>query len=410
MDDPPRVLSLCSGGLGLDLGYECATPGARVVCAVEREPFCIAYLAALMEAGCVEPFPVWDDIRSFDGGPWRGVVDCVTAGYPCQPFSLAGKRRGADDERHLWPEVARIIDECAPREVFLENVPGHVALGLPEVVSDLRRLGYRVPRPLLLEAGAVGASHKRERLFVYALRELADCAIGGLGIERDEGRPRRRGHADGGHQDLADTGLGFLPDAGRGPLGRDGAGPAGALLGDAQCPGARQGKQGEQGETRLGRDRLADAGEPPAVGLADGGSQRPQGEREAGPAPGTTGRGGGAVDRADRLRLRPCLHGITEDALPEVSDVPRCSGDLPLFAPGPADPRWPAIIRETPSLEPALRCMADGLAAARRGWLAMLGNSVVPLQAAFALRVLRARARIRWMSHDTPTQQSETTL
>lgn len=389
MADPPSVLSLCSGGPGLDLGYECATPGACVVCAVEREPFCIAYLAALMEAGDVEPFPVWDDIRSFDGGPWRGVVDCVAAGYPCQPFSVAGKRRGTDDERHLWPEVARIIGECAPREVFLENVPGHVALGLPEVVSDLRRLGYRVPRPLLLEAGAVGASHKRERLFIYARRELdgadghgcergiqapneagpatcsgreqlADCAIGGLGIERDEGRPRRRGHADGGHQDLADTGLGFLPDAGRGPLGRDGAGPAGALLGDAQCPGARQGKQGEQGETRLGRDRLADAGEPPAVGLADGRSERPQRDGEAGPETRATGRGGGA--------------------------------EIPLFAPGPADPRWPAIIRETPSLEPALRGMADGMAAARRGWLAMLGNGVVPLQAAFALRILRARA------------------
>lgn len=121
MADPPSVLSLCSGGLGLDLGYECATPGACVVCAVEREPFCIAYLAALMEAGDVEPFPVWDDIRSFDGGPWRGVVDCVAAGYPCQPFSVAGKRRGTDDERHLWPEVARIIGEWDHASVSLAD-------------------------------------------------------------------------------------------------------------------------------------------------------------------------------------------------------------------------------------------------------------------------------------------------
>ena len=76
-------------------------------------------------AGYFAPAPIWDDLRSFDARPFRGAFDAVLAGYPCQPFSAAGKRGGANDPRHLWPEVARVIDECRPEWVFLENVPGH---------------------------------------------------------------------------------------------------------------------------------------------------------------------------------------------------------------------------------------------------------------------------------------------
>lgn len=106
---PLDILSLCSGGAGLDLGVELAVPGSRVVCFVEREVYAAAVLAARMEDASLPPAPIWSDLRTFDGKPWRGVVDCVTAGYPCQPFSLAGKRLGEKDPRHLWPEVARII-------------------------------------------------------------------------------------------------------------------------------------------------------------------------------------------------------------------------------------------------------------------------------------------------------------
>lgn len=410
MADPPRILSLCSGGLGLDLGYECATTGARIVCAVERDPFCVAYMAALVEAGCMDPFPIWDDLRSFDGRPWRGAVDCVTAGFPCQPFSTAGKRRGSDDERHLWPDVLRIIGECESREVFLENVSGlgsvltiqhipeivaHLAAldwaaqtassimerwrveqhrkrlarrllrqhGIPAlwmVVGQLEALGYRVEVEVC-SAAEVGASHRRERLFIYGCRGLANCSRGGFGVERDAALARRGGHADGGDERMADPGFGFVPHAGRGPIGRDGAGPAGEILGDSERPLARQGEQGEQGEKGIGRDRPAIAGRLPAVELADSRCERLQGDSEAWAEARAARRGGGA--------------------------------EIPLFAPGPADPRWPGIIHDTPSLEPALRGMAHGMAVARRGWLAMLGNGVVPLQAAFALRVLRDRTR-----------------
>ena len=104
-------LSLCSGAGGLDLGLTIAMPGYRTVGHVERETYAAAILVARMEEAALDPAPVWDDVASFDGRPWRGAVDIVTAGYPCQPFSVAGKRRGADDPRHLWPHVARIIGE-----------------------------------------------------------------------------------------------------------------------------------------------------------------------------------------------------------------------------------------------------------------------------------------------------------
>jgi DNA (cytosine-5)-methyltransferase 1 len=122
-------------------------PGYRTVGHVERETYAAAILVARMEEAALDPAPVWDDIASFDGRPWCGAVDIVTAGYPCQPFSVAGKRRGADDPRHLWPHVARIIGEVEPPFVFLENVAHHLRLGFPEVAAGLVGMGlsYDIP-------------------------------------------------------------------------------------------------------------------------------------------------------------------------------------------------------------------------------------------------------------------------
>ena len=139
--DPLRGISLCAGYGGLDLGVHIAEPGYRTVGYVEREAHAAATLVARMEDEALAPAAIWDDLRSFDGRPWRGRVDLVSAGYPCQPFSQAGHRRGAADPRHLWPEVARIIDEVGPRWAFLENVAGHVTLGLGDVAQDLRGMG-----------------------------------------------------------------------------------------------------------------------------------------------------------------------------------------------------------------------------------------------------------------------------
>src|SRR3990167_2384765 len=99
-------------------------PTARTVCYIEREVFCVAVLVEKMRNKQLDDAPVWSDLTTFDGKPWRGVVDCIIAGFPCPPVSVAGKQLGASDERWLWPELKRIIGEVRPSFVFLENVPG----------------------------------------------------------------------------------------------------------------------------------------------------------------------------------------------------------------------------------------------------------------------------------------------
>lgn len=169
-----RTLSLCSGIGGLDLGVKLALGGrCETVCYVERESYCAAVLVGRMEEAALDPAPVWDDLSTFDGRPWRGRVDLITGGYPCQPFSLAGSRLGEQDERHLWPHVRRIVSEIQPVAVFFENVAGHVSLGLENVVRDLEGLGYRVAATLVT-ASEVGAPHKRERVFILGQLSYAE--------------------------------------------------------------------------------------------------------------------------------------------------------------------------------------------------------------------------------------------
>lgn len=177
--DDLRGISLCAGVGGLDLGLHLAEPGYRTVCHVERNGFAASALVARMADASLAPAPVWDDLRSFDGRPWRGRVHIVTAGYPCQPFSLSGLRKGEDDPRHLWPEVARIVREAAPRWCFFENVPGHLSLGFDHVAGELQGMGYRVAA-CVVSAAEVGAPHIRERLFVLAHADLQERGEPGL--------------------------------------------------------------------------------------------------------------------------------------------------------------------------------------------------------------------------------------
>ena len=190
--DDFRGISLCAGIGGLDLGLHLAEPGYRAVCHVERNSFAAATLVARMADKALAPAPVWDDLRSFDGRPWRGRVHIVTAGYPCQPFSLAGHRKGEGDPRHLWPEVARIVGEVAPEWCFFENVPGHLSLGLDVVAGDLQCLGYDVAA-MVLSAAEVGGSHLRERLFILAHAHLQE-----LGQHGDHSAQHRRAEAHEG--------------------------------------------------------------------------------------------------------------------------------------------------------------------------------------------------------------------
>ena len=160
-------LSLCSGYGGLELGLKRACPNVRTVAYVEVEVFAVANLVNKMEQGLLDAAPVWTDIKTFKAEPFRDRIYIVTAGYPCQPFSLAGKRQGTDDPRHLWPFIERIIEAVRPVWFFGENVAGHLSLGYPTVYRSLRNMGYSVEAGLFT-AAECGAPHRRKRLFILA--------------------------------------------------------------------------------------------------------------------------------------------------------------------------------------------------------------------------------------------------
>ncbi|MDR7259896.1 site-specific DNA-cytosine methylase [Sphingomonas sp. BE270] len=165
--DDFRGISLCAGYGGLDLGLHIAEPRYRTVAFVERESHAAATLVARMEDKALGQAPIWDDLRTFDARAWRGRVHLVSAGYPCQPFSYAGRRNGESDPRHLWPDVARIVAEAEPEWVWCENVEGHMSMGFPDVAQSLRDLGYTT-KAGLFTAREAGASHRRRRLFILA--------------------------------------------------------------------------------------------------------------------------------------------------------------------------------------------------------------------------------------------------
>mgnify|MGYP003148475240 CR=1 FL=1 len=167
VDHRPTVLSLCSGIGGLDLGIAMALGGARTVCHVEIEAACCELLARRMEEGRLDEAPVWSDLRTFDGKPWRRKISILAAGYPCSPFSFAGRGLAEKDPRHLWPEVARIISEVQPRLVVLENVPAHIRRGLDRVLTDLDSLRFNAEWGVY-SASQAGAPQKRKRIFIVA--------------------------------------------------------------------------------------------------------------------------------------------------------------------------------------------------------------------------------------------------
>ena len=146
------AVHLCSGYAGMELALRGI---ARTVAHVERDAYAAATLVARMEAQELDQAPVWSDLCTFDARAWRGRVALITAGFPCQPFSSAGRKLGTDDDRWLWPEIARIIRDMEPEYVFLENVPGVVRAGLAHVLGDLAELGFDAEWGLLA-ASAVG--------------------------------------------------------------------------------------------------------------------------------------------------------------------------------------------------------------------------------------------------------------
>ena len=160
-------LGLCAGYGGIELGLQRIFHALRTVALCEIEAFACANLVAKMEAGLLDPAPIWSDLKTFPWKMFRGKVDILTGGYPCQPFSAAGKRLGQNDPRHLWPFIANGIRILQPRVVYFENVDGHISLGLREVIEELGELGYKATWGIF-SAREVGAPHQRKRVFILA--------------------------------------------------------------------------------------------------------------------------------------------------------------------------------------------------------------------------------------------------
>jgi len=159
-----RHVDLCSGIGGFALGFQWAglSPQPQLFCDIE--PWCRKILQQHWPN-----VPVASDVKELASDPERFVPDCdiLTAGYPCQPFSFAGKRKGEEDDRHIWPHILKIIAFKRPTWCIFENVYGHISLGLDSVLSDLEAEGYTT-RTFVVPACGVNAPHKRNRLWIVA--------------------------------------------------------------------------------------------------------------------------------------------------------------------------------------------------------------------------------------------------
>lgn len=370
-----RIGSVCTGYGGLDIAVQ-AVFGGELAWVADNDPG-----AALILDHHHPGVPNLGDITALD---WRAVepVDIYIGGYPCQPFSTAGKRKGTSDARHLWPYIARALGVLRPRLAVFENVAGHLSLGFDTVLADLAHLGFDADW-CCVRASDIGAAHQRNRLFFCAWP--ADS--GGPGLAR---RWAERTASDGRHVAAADAV----------DVGEHGGGTCG--------PG-----RDESAARRLPAAHPAGVGErepaDPAVAVAGSGQARQE--------PG--GGGGGAAAHADRRGLeRNTEPSAGRDALrqrlrqdPDGRDdaAAEPGADVSFGKYGPAVARWESVLgRPAPrptddlgrlnppfvewlmALDPGHVTAVPGLS--RTAQLKALGNGVVPPQAVAALRILLGRA------------------
>lgn len=404
------TLSLCTGGGGLELGLSLVVR-THVVGYVERDAYAASVLLARMGDEALAPAPVWcGDLADLDAGPTRGV-DLVCAGFPCPPFSSAGRRRGTDDDRWLWPEIARVLRDVGPRFVFLENVRGLLVpssgqlAGLGHVLRDLATLGFDAEWGCL-RASDAGAPHQRERVFILAYRH-GDR----LGAARRSGRDD--GNTGGLCPALADAvggrHDGRARDEGREPVGGTAAERPGPYVADAggvrrqQVAGGAPGDEGpDAGRPTLNGDQPQRGVE--AVADADGG-RGPARQRPGARAAERSEPQWGVVvlaDTEDEGREGERLCGFVAHAgsggvavgatTAGRASTPTCAPGI--WPPGPDDADgWRRLLAACPGAEPSLRRDADGLAS-QLDRLRVLGNGCVPQQVALAFYRLARRAGV----------------
>lgn len=410
------------------MGLMLAAPRFHTRAFVEWEEYPRQCLIAAQRAGYFAPAPIWDDLTTFNGRPFRGAFDTILAGYPCQPFSHAGQRRGHDDERHLWPDVARIVREVDPEWVFLENVAGHVSLGAETVLRNLWDMGY-TPAAGLFSASETGAPHERLRWFCVAHRRHAErrpeVAGGDVSYRHDAGRSQGDGWTGECGDRMADAArdLGGIHE-GPGPEGRGAADPRGRGGDVGHSPRIGRGEGRAEPGIRSGWDAPASASG--AMADADGrdasaerqqrgGEQRlhPEGRPSGGGCAGFVMADTSGAEREGQQRGQHHPRGWqVKDGQPVL---PHRTG---LFPPGPGDAAaWAAVLRSSPDMAPAaaardLHAWARRLEAHGRAWwqaeaepafcrmvdglshrsqpLRLLGNAVHPLTAGLAWRSLAA--------------------
>ena len=190
-------LALFAGAGGGILGGRLL--GWRTRCAVEINPYCRSVLLQRQADGSLEPFPVWDDVQTFDGTPWRGSIDVISGGFPCQDISSAGKGAGITGGRSgLWVEMARIVREVRPQYVFVENSPILTSRGLGVVLGDLASMGFDAEWGVL-GAHHAGAPHKRDRIWIVA------HADGVRKLQQEGVEQKQRGRSSDSREEVADT-------------------------------------------------------------------------------------------------------------------------------------------------------------------------------------------------------------
>src|SRR6266487_444103 len=245
IDEPIRKSELFAGAGGGILGG--LLLGEVTVCAVEWDPYCASALAQRQNDGFLDPFPIWDDVRTFDGFSWRGRVDLVSGGFPCQDISAAGKGEGITGERSgLWKEFKRIIGEVRPSRVRVENSPMLTLRGIEVVLGDLAALGYDAKWGVL-GADDAGAPHIRKRIWIVG----KPCVSGfGRKPRRRTGSESEDGHPQLEAEALADSSRGRGQDdelcPGRGePWVRreDMANPANSRIGNISARSRREGQR-----------------------------------------------------------------------------------------------------------------------------------------------------------------------
>lgn len=383
-----RLISLFAGIGGIDLAFERA--GFKTVAQVERDPFCLAVLAKH-----------WPDVPRIEDVKDAGrhnlpSVDVLAGGFPCQPVSVAGKRRGTQDERWLWPEFARLIGELRPRIAFMENVPGLLTAGGTTVLADLAALGYDAEWGVI-PASAAGAPHRRERWFCVAYpcsterraeypRTSAMVGQSSLSTQWQEAT----GRFGPGGEELADTPRGSHTHQSRRADSE--------AMGSAESGAGNRVERGDSAEgIRDGRRITPSRSED----VADAFRNEPQRERRPGDVGGATSRNQGAEEERERIRdaagrsgalvglptsARFPLLGYSRAADAEPSSanwrLPQSGvgGDASRLPGGVDGHRWPARPGEAQYEWEAPRTVKAGTVPNRAARLRALGNAVVPQQ------------------------------